>query len=270
MSENEDSQVLLENLFDEIDADENEILQDGELRVLATRLLPPPLTDQDYQAFLLSIANCSRSQSNESVSSFDPTVISDSVTIVNDVIEDADWLQPRLSRDLYHSCSFWRESLLNYAKELKRTKWPFQIVPDSDAYVAFNMLESNLTHVQTKMDVIRRQPRKFICLNDNLDHSSKEAVAVKLAVNEFLKTLFPNPSSFELPIGVRNRFLSLAETRQWEAELSAENYHKEILREIVIIFLSVLVLLAVGCFIRNWSRRKMRRRNRNGDDIGCC
>ena len=94
--------------------------------------------------------------------------------------------------------------------------------------------------------------RKFICLNDNIEHTNKDAktvsiskllmlcsmiligflyliwhyiidhwnilynpVQVKAVIVDFYEALFPNPSSFELPREYRNRFLHVDELREW-------------------------------------------------------
>ena len=99
---------------------------DGELRVLATRLMPSPLTTQDFNAFLLSIANCSHHSFSNNQSSDSRATHGSTDDYNRDVRED--YLEaPQFSRTAYRSCPFWREPLLNYVKELKRTKWPFQV-----------------------------------------------------------------------------------------------------------------------------------------------
>lgn len=50
------------------------------------------------------------------------------------------------------------------------------------------MVRNNATHVAEQLDVIRREPKKFICLNDNIDHRKKSAASI-------FWTCFP-PSAF--------------------------------------------------------------------------
>lgn len=57
--------------------------------------------------------------------------------------------------------------------------------------------------------------RKFICLNDNIDHSHKDAVTVKAVLRDFYESMFPLPSQFELPREYRNRFLHMEELQEW-------------------------------------------------------
>ena len=57
--------------------------------------------------------------------------------------------------------------------------------------------------------------RKFICLNDNIDHSSTDASMVKAVLQDFYESLFPILSQFELSREYRNRFLHIDELREW-------------------------------------------------------
>lgn len=57
--------------------------------------------------------------------------------------------------------------------------------------------------------------RKFICLNDNIDHSHKDAGTVKAVLRDFYESMFPLASQFELPREYRNRFLHMGELQEW-------------------------------------------------------
>ena len=57
--------------------------------------------------------------------------------------------------------------------------------------------------------------RKFICLNDNIDHGHKDASTVKAVLRDFYESMFPLASQFELPREFRNRFLHMDELQEW-------------------------------------------------------
>lgn len=65
------------------------------------------------------------------------------------------------------------------------------------------------------LDELRKQKKKFICLNDNIDHTKAGADMAKLILVDFYESLFPHPSQFEIPGSFRNRFLHLDELREW-------------------------------------------------------
>lgn len=65
------------------------------------------------------------------------------------------------------------------------------------------------------LDEIRKEKKKFICLNDNIDHSKDGADLSKLILVDFYESLFPLPSQFEIPGQFRNRFLYLHQLKEW-------------------------------------------------------
>lgn len=68
------------------------------------------------------------------------------------------------------------------------------------------------------MTVELHPPRKFICLNDNIDHSKDGASLAKLVLLDFYESFFPLPSQFELPPQYRNRFLRTTELNEWSVQ----------------------------------------------------
>ena len=56
------------------------------------------------------------------------------------------------------------------------------------------------------LDDLRKQPKKFTCLNDNTDPTREEENKMVHAVLiDFLESVLPVPSSFELPQDYRNK-----------------------------------------------------------------
>lgn len=70
--------------------------------------------------------------------------------------------------------------------------------------VAFLMVNQSDPQLQEKLDGIRERQHKFICLNDNIDHTHPKAKEAVQIMNDFYKSLVPIRSSFELPPGERN------------------------------------------------------------------
>lgn len=118
----------------------------------------------------------------------------------------------------------------------------FEIMGEEE--IAFKMVRTNVSHVVGQLDDIRKNPRwewtpwlsfyfsfwpsfvlknmlyppmnrKFICLNDNIDHSHKDAATVKAVLRDFYESMFPLSSQFELPREYRNRFLHMEELQEW-------------------------------------------------------
>ena len=57
--------------------------------------------------------------------------------------------------------------------------------------------------------------RKFICLNDNIDHTKEGSHLAKLVLLDLYESLYPIPSQFELSPQYRNRFLHTADLNEW-------------------------------------------------------
>jgi len=49
----------------------------------------------------------------------------------------------------------------------------------SENEVAFKMIRNNLTTVRRELDSLRRRRHKFVCLNDNIDHTQPDADRVR-------------------------------------------------------------------------------------------
>eukprot|EP01062_Namystynia_karyoxenos_P059032 TRINITY_DN50464_c0_g1_i1.p1 TRINITY_DN50464_c0_g1~~TRINITY_DN50464_c0_g1_i1.p1 ORF type:complete len:1186 (+),score=394.65 TRINITY_DN50464_c0_g1_i1:139-3696(+) len=78
--------------------------------------------------------------------------------------------------------------------------------------ISFFMVRDNATITQRQMDHIQWKRPKFICINDNMNHSSPRAAEVLRVIHRFFDEYFPWRSDFELPAGEENPFL-----HTWEA-----------------------------------------------------
>eukprot|EP01065_Artemidia_motanka_P025432 TRINITY_DN30429_c0_g1_i1.p1 TRINITY_DN30429_c0_g1~~TRINITY_DN30429_c0_g1_i1.p1 ORF type:complete len:1167 (+),score=341.75 TRINITY_DN30429_c0_g1_i1:208-3708(+) len=78
--------------------------------------------------------------------------------------------------------------------------------------VSFFMIKNNATVVQRQMDHILWKRPKFICINDNMNHSDASVSQVLHVLHTFFAEYFPWKSDFELPPGKANPFL-----HTWEA-----------------------------------------------------
>jgi UDP-N-acetylglucosamine-lysosomal-enzyme len=66
------------------------------------------------------------------------------------------------------------------------------------------MIGTNHTDVRRALDGIRQFKHKFICLNDNMNHTDPESLKVVDVLKDFFESLVPVPSRFELPLGILN------------------------------------------------------------------
>jgi len=137
-----------------------------------------------------------------------------------------------------------------FGKKLKNKHQEFE----SDE-VAFLMIGNNYTNVEKSLDGIREKRQKFICLNDNMNHSNPSAKEVVRVLKEFYDALFPLPSSFELPEGVINEYLYLDELVQARTVEVEEN-----LTPVYLVVVTVVV--SVFCIVWKISGRRFTRPSR--------
>lgn len=195
-------QLNVSEVFDEIDTDHSGVLSDREIRTLATRIHELPLSLQDLTGLEQMLINCSKTL---------PTNLTQ-LHLVNPTPEAYyDPSMPPVTKGLILHCKAITERIHKAFRD--QNKYKFEIMGEEE--IAFKMVRTNVSHVVGQLDDIRKNPRKFICLNDNIDHSHKDAATVKAVLRDFYESMFPLPSQFELPREYRNRFLHMEELQEW-------------------------------------------------------
>lgn len=119
---------------------------------------------------------------------------------------------PQATRTLFLNCDEMVE--LIQSKFKSRQKHKFVTLDDQE--IAFKMIKSNISTVVGQLDDLRKNPKKFICLNDNIEHNKPDAQTVKAILQDYYESVLPIQSQFELPREYRNRFLHVDELRQWK------------------------------------------------------
>ncbi|KAM6436565.1 N-acetylglucosamine-1-phosphotransferase subunits alpha/beta isoform 2-T2 [Liasis olivaceus] len=197
-------QLNISQVFDEVDTDQSGILSDREIRTLATRIHELPLSLQDLTGLEQMLINCSKS-------------LPVNITRINIIppTQEAyyDPNLPPVTKNLLMNCKLVTDRIRKAYKD--KNKYRFEIMGEEE--VAFKMIRTNVSHVVGQLDDIRKNPRKFVCLNDNIDHNHKDAQTVKAVLRDFYESMFPIPSQFELPREYRNRFLHTQELQEWRA-----------------------------------------------------
>ncbi|XP_045071340.1 N-acetylglucosamine-1-phosphotransferase subunits alpha/beta-like [Coregonus clupeaformis] len=192
----------ISQVFDEIDTDHSGVLSDREIRTLATRIHELPLNLQDLTGLEQLLINCSKTL---------PTNLTQ-LHIVSPTQEAYyEPSMPPVTKGLVVHCKAITERIHKAFKD--QNKYKFEIMGEEE--IAFKMVRTNVSHVVGQLDDIRKNPRKFICLNDNIDHSHKDAGTVKAVLKDFYESMFPLTSQFELPREYRNRFLHMGELQEW-------------------------------------------------------
>ena len=113
-----------------------------------------------------------------------------------------------------------RQRLIATMKEhLRRErKYAFELM-DADPYMSFLQLSSNLADSGNQLDALRARPKKFVCVNDDMDDSaSTNNRRISAQLQDTLHSFFPTPSRFELHRGQRG-YLTIQSWRWfWRVE----------------------------------------------------
>ena len=118
-------------------------------------------------------------------------------------------------------------------------KYKHKVVENPEKLVAFRRITSNITQVVSVLDDLRREPKKFLCLNDNTDPDEETSNKMVHAVLvDYLESVLPVPSSFELPLDYRNKFLHTFELARWQLYRSVLT----VITYLCILFLIVIVI----------------------------
>ncbi|CAL1547114.1 unnamed protein product [Lymnaea stagnalis] len=237
--------VSVEDVFHQMDTDHSGVLSDREIRTFAARMYDLPLYLETLTGLEAMFSNCSQNLS-------DPTHLTE-----ENIEHYYEKSMPQVTKHLFVNC----DAIGQLVKSKVKPKLKYKTSPVDDSDITFKMIHTNVSHVVGQLDDIRKHPKKFICLNDNIDHTREEAKTVKAILQDFYESLLPIPSQFELPRDYRNRFLHMNELREWRS-------YRDRLRFWTHVALVVLVLLAIMSFLgekienlrRRWSNRKLRRR----------
>ena len=199
------------------------------MRTLTAILYTLPITTNDINRVENNLKNCSRrlkqSRSSTNGSASKPT---ENHETGNGVI------MPLVTRKLFVNChEVW--------KQLNKTagaKYPHELAGEDD--LAFQMIANNVSVVQNQLDWIRKNSRKFVCINDDIDHDRADAKQVRKVLKEFYESMFPMPSQFELKSNLRNRFLHKHELDEWiqSSKMFSQEIH----------FLATTLVLALGFY----------------------
>ncbi|XP_050452786.1 N-acetylglucosamine-1-phosphotransferase subunits alpha/beta isoform X2 [Cataglyphis hispanica] len=200
----EKRKVSIEEIFDMFDTDKSQTWSDREIRTLLSRLYPLPLDYNLVMEFENAITNCSHD-----------IILTSEIIDVPPGERYLDSTLPVVSKELILNCALVSKKIQSKFGESSR--YPHEIIKAGKNEI-FEMLTSNVSLTVQLLDEIRRKPKKFICLNDDMNPIRRsENEIVRALLNDFYRSLYPLRSSFELPAQYRNRFSHRQELLEWRA-----------------------------------------------------
>nr|XP_039262735.1 N-acetylglucosamine-1-phosphotransferase subunits alpha/beta-like [Styela clava] len=240
-------------VFLSLDTDGSKVLSDREIRTLATRTHNLPLTLQELTNLEKNIISCAWKlygpQRIKEGNQTDDKDIEEDKPKLSEMNQPTESLEPWAVTEHYYdkempfvtehlvlNCPFLMQ-MINSSYGAK-PKYKHQVMDEDE--ITFKMIRSNVSTVVGQLDDIRKNPKKFICLNDNINHhNTKDAEMVKAVLRDFYETFFPTESQFELPPDYRNRFLDIYALRAWKER---RDYISSWLRLILLIILFFTVI----------------------------
>ncbi|GIY39560.1 hypothetical protein CDAR_539301 [Caerostris darwini] len=233
---NEMETLEVEEIFHSFDTDNSGTWSDREIRTVLARLYDIPLDFSSVAGFEQLIVNCSQSATSPLVQ---PSVPHGE--------RYYDSKLPVVSLSLVKSCPAVSSLLLKHLGIQKRNQ--FQEMGEEE--VAFKMIHNNLSQVLGQIDDLRKRPKKFVCLNDNMNHGTQEAELIRTVIQDFYESLFPVKSRFELSPEYRNKFLYVHELREWRKT-------RDKIRIVAYATLGILILFTLLSFWKSEIRRTER------------
>ena len=155
---------------------------------------------------------------------------------INDHEKNIEFASLVVTRDLISRC----QPVAKTLDEIKRKRYKFEVVGDEE--ITFKMIRNNVSHLIHQLDWIRKNRRKFVCLNDNIDHDNPQSKVIRTILKDFLEYLFPEPSQFELPRGFRNKFLETSELKEWKVKAIEDEEKMRLFLFVVLILLLIFIM----------------------------
>ena len=141
---------------------------------------------------------------------------------------------PLVTKQLFVNChELWRS--LNLTSQ--KNKYQHELQGEDD--VIFKMIRNNVSYVLHQLDWIRKNRKKFICLNDDLEHNKASTKMIRSILKDFYQSFFPVQSQFELGPKYRNKFAYKWELEEWQKSNEKRNEKMNLL---VMLFVFTLLL----------------------------
>uniref|UniRef100_T2MCA8 N-acetylglucosamine-1-phosphotransferase subunits alpha/beta n=1 Tax=Hydra vulgaris TaxID=6087 RepID=T2MCA8_HYDVU len=220
-------------LFDVIDTDHSGTLSDREIRTLAAMKFSIPITIDKVKELETMFKNCSTHLYNSSFIKSYKSILSQEKK--GEDYHDGEL--PLVTKDLFFNCHEIWQNLVNL--NISESKYKFELLGEDD--VIFRMLRNNVSFVLHQLDWIRKNRKKFICINDDLDHTDASTSTIRVLLKDFYESLFPIPSQFELKPKFKNKFLYKKDLVIW---LENERLHKKF-KNIALILTLVIIIFVV-------------------------
>jgi UDP-N-acetylglucosamine-lysosomal-enzyme len=157
-----EAEITLEDIFDEFDSDRTGILSDRELRMfLAKTIYDLPVRLENLNELESEIISCKKNLD-----------LIDIETVSEKIIRKESYYDkelPQVTLELFLECPHTRKKL----EKIKEGRKKYKTTEFNDEEIEFQMIGSNVSGVIGQLDKIRRNQKKFLCINDDMNHAAK-------------------------------------------------------------------------------------------------
>ncbi|XP_055838227.1 N-acetylglucosamine-1-phosphotransferase subunits alpha/beta [Episyrphus balteatus] len=239
--------LTVSEIFDQFDTDGSLTWSDREVRTFLSRIYPLPLDWSAVRYFEEVVSNCSQKLGMGHIEHQEFS------TLVYERYEDSSL--PTITRELVCQCSTLAEVMVdNFAQ---RPRYKFNMNSKRGMHSNFMMLTSNLTEVVDSLDRLRRSPKKFNCINDNLEPQyPEENELIRHLLEDFYLSFFPKRSRFELPERYRNRFNNYTDYEAWRWRKGLALFVGYSASILLIVFLLRFCCMHKAKFVRRYVQKK--------------
>ncbi|KAL9654864.1 hypothetical protein ABK040_008656 [Willaertia magna] len=144
------------------------------------------------------------------------------LNITNILLNDYNNNNNKINKPNYNT--FIESGISNLIKlKVHKSENKYKYTLEDDKQIGFHMIRDDLDKVGEQLDELRRNKPKFICLNDDMNHTKPNEKVVEMLHN-FYNWYFPNPSQFELNDGKINPYLYIDELNEHYRRLNYLNY----------------------------------------------
>ena len=142
-------------IFAEFDRDKSGVLSDREMRLLITKIHELPIRLEHLTALEDDLKEC-----------YDNKTYHEQVKNPEKYFDKK---MPQVTEKFALSCP----KFLDRIEVVKKGKKKYKTKELDDSEIEFQMIGSNVSSVIGQLDHVRKNQKKFLCINDNMDHSSK-------------------------------------------------------------------------------------------------
>lgn len=105
----------------------------------------------------------------------------------------------RTSSNRFRSSNDMQFAFSYYQFIIKERKWPYEVDETDDTWLFVGVGNEKTRDLKKQFRRIKRELRKFICFNDDIDYTKKnKARFLMRTLNQFYYQLFPEKSQFEI------------------------------------------------------------------------